>query len=449
MPSSPAERRETSLPDVPQRALDACALLRDSFAAAVAAADPLAIVAPALPSPPKGRTLVIGAGKASAAMAKAVEAAWPADAALAGIVITRYGHGYNGAQALKRLRVIEAGHPIPDESGAAASREIVAAVQALGPDDLLLALFSGGGSSLLSLPMPPIAMAALKATTTELLKCGATIQEINTVRKHLSLVQGGRLAEMCRAPIETILISDVVGDQPSHIASGPTVADPTTYQEALDILERYDCIVPFSVQALLEAGADGRMAETPKPGAPIFAGARTQIVATAHKSLLAAAKLFTVAGVTPLILGDSVTGEAREVAKAHAVMVRETIAGRSSPFRPPVALISGGECTVTVKNAQGRGGRCSEYLLSLAIELGEGARVHALAADTDGIDGSEENAGALLTPDTLVKARAAGLRVEQCLAANDAYGVFAATDGLVVTGPTRTNVNDYRAILVL
>jgi len=440
-------------PLAPRSALDACALLRDSFAAAIAAADPLKIVAPALPlssnGPPKGRTLAIGAGKAAAAMAKAVEAAWPAAAALDGLVITRYGHGYDGADTLTRLRVVEAGHPLPDAAGEAAAREIVAAVQALGPDDLLLALFSGGGSSLFSLPMPPIAMKALKATTGELLKCGAAIQEINTVRKHLSRVQGGRLALMCRAPIETILISDVVGDEPTHIASGPTVADPTTYQEALDILERYDCVVPLSVQDLLEAGADGKLEETPKPGAPAFAQARTQIVAAARKSLAAAAKLFADAGVTPLILGDSVTGEARDVAKAHAAMTREAIAGRFSPVRPPVALISGGECTVTVKNAQGRGGRCSEYLLSLAIELGEGTQVYALAADTDGIDGTEDNAGALLTPMTLAKARAAGLRAERCLAANDAYSFFAAADGLIVTGPTRTNVNDYRAILVL
>jgi len=434
----------------PQTAtLDACGLLRESFAAAVAAADPLKIVSVALPQPPKGRTLVIGAGKAVAAMAKAVEAAWPAAAPLDGLVITRYGHGYSGGEALTRVRVVEAGHPLPDAAGEAAAREIVAAVQALGPDDLLLALFSGGGSSLFSLPMPPITMEALKATTGELLKCGAAIQEINTVRKHLSLVQGGRLALMCKAPIETILISDVVGDQPTHIASGPTVADPTTYQDALDILERYDCVVPLSVHALLEAGADGGLDETPKPGMPAFAKAHTQIVATAHKSLEAAAKLFTDAGITPLILGDSVTGEAREVAKAHAAMVREAIAGQFSPFRPPVALISGGECTVTVKNPQGRGGRCSEYLLSLAIELGEGTKVHALAADTDGIDGSEDNAGALLTPATLAKARDAGLRADQCLAANDAYSFFAATDGLVVTGPTRTNVNDFRVILVL
>ncbi len=429
--------------------LDACGLLRDSFAAAVAAADPLKIVAAALPAPPKGRTLVVGAGKAVAAMAKAVEAAWPASAPLEGIVITRYGHGYAGAEALSRVRVVEAGHPVPDEAGEAAAREIVAAVQTLGPDDLLLALFSGGGSSLFSLPTPPITMEALKATTSELLKCGAAIQEINTVRKHLSLVQGGRLALMCQAPIETILISDVVGDEPTHIASGPTVADPTSYQDALDILERYDCVVPLSVHALLEAGADGSLDETPKPGTAAFAKAHSQIVATAHKSLEAAAKLFTDAGITPLILGDSVTGEAREVAKAHAAMVREVAAGHFSPFRPPVALISGGECTVTVKNPQGRGGRCSEYLLSLAIELGETCGVHALAADTDGIDGSEDNAGALLTPGTLAKAQEAGLRADQCLAANDAYSFFAATEGLILTGPTRTNVNDFRVILVL
>ena len=429
--------------------IDAAALLRRSFQAAVAAADPLKIVAPALPPPPKGRTLVVGAGKAAAAMAKAVETGWPSAAPLEGIVITRYGHGYAGADALKRIRVIEASHPVPDEAGEAAAREIVAAVRALGPDDLLLALFSGGGSSLFSLPIPPLDMAALKATTAELLKCGAPIQDINTVRKHLSLVQGGRLASMCRAPIETILISDVVGDEPTHIASGPTVADPTTYKDALDILERYDCAVPAGVAALLQDGAAGRLDETPKPGAAAFAKTRTRIVATARQSLEAAAEVFAAAGVAPLILGDSVTGEAREVGKAHAALAREILAGRTSGPRPPLALISGGECTVTVKNPRGRGGRCSEYLLSLAIELGEGMQVHAIAADTDGIDGSEDNAGALLTPDTLVNARAAGLRADQLLAANNAYELFAATGGLVMTGPTRTNVNDYRAILVL
>jgi hydroxypyruvate reductase len=253
---------------------------------------------------------------------------------------------------------------------------------------------------------------------------------------------------MCDAPIETILISDVAGDAPTHIASGPTVADPTTYRDALDILDRYDCRVPAIVRDFLTQGAAGAFEETPKPSAPAFARAHTQIVATAQKSLEAAAAVFRQAGVAPVILGDDVTGEAREVAQVHAALVRDIIGARSR-WSPPVALISGGECTVTVRNATGRGGRCTEYLLALAIALGEGSTVHALAADTDGIDGSEDNAGAVLAPDTLAKARAGGLQAGEFLAANDAYSFFAALDALIVTGPTRTNVNDFRAILVL
>jgi hydroxypyruvate reductase len=426
------------------------ALLRASFMAAVAAADPLKVVPGALPVPPKGRTVVVGAGKAAAAMAKAVETAWPADAPLEGLVVTRYGHGYGdgcGGAPLRRLRVVEAGHPVPDAAGEAAAHEILALAGSAGSGDLLLALFSGGGSSLLALPLPPLAIAELRATTAELLRCGAPIQDINAVRKHLSLLQGGRLAALCRAPIETLLISDVVGDAPTHIASGPTVADPTTYGEALDILDRYDCRVPSGVRELLARGAAGALEETPKSGDAVFARTRTQVVATARRSLDAAAEVFRRAGVTPVLLGDDVTGEAREVAQAHAALVRDILGDRGS-HRAPVALISGGECTVTVRNPKGRGGRCAEYLLALAIALGEGLPVHGLAADTDGIDGSEDNAGALLAPDTLAKARAAGLDAGQSLAENDSYGFFAALGALVVTGPTRTNVNDFRAVLI-
>jgi hydroxypyruvate reductase len=422
-------------------------LLKQSYAAAVAAADPLHIVPPHLPKPPKGRTLVVGAGKAGASMAKAVEQHWPAGAPLEGLMITRYAHGYSGAEALQRITVIEAGHPVPDESGEKAAREIMQRVQALGPDDLLLALVSGGGSALLSLPVDTISMADLKAATRELLRCGAPIQDMNTVRKHLSLIQGGKLAAMCRSPILSLVISDVTGDAPTHIASGPTVPDPTTYQDALDILAKYECQVPASVRAHLEAGARGDVPETPKPGSPVFARADTRVIATAHKSLEAAAEVFRAAGITPVLLGDTVTGEAREAAKAHAALARE-IAQFGAPFKAPVALISGGECTVTVKNPNGRGGRCSEYLLSLAIELAELPNAWGLAADTDGIDGSEPNAGAWFGPGSIARAAKAGLRGDKLLEANDAYGYFEACDSLIVTGPTRTNVNDYRVLLL-
>jgi len=407
----------------------------------------LRIVPPHLPGPPKGRTLVVGAGKAGASMAKAVEDHWPKDAPLSGLVITRYAHGYSGAEALKRVTIVEAGHPVPDESGETAAREILRQVQELGPDDLLLALVSGGGSALLSLPAEGISMADLKATTRELLRCGAPIQDMNTVRKHLSLIQGGRLAAQCRAPILSLVISDVTGDAPTHIASGPTVPDPTTYQDAIDILAKYECNVPASVSARLETGARGTIAETPKPGSPVFSRAETRVIATAHQSLEAAAAVFRAAGITPVLLGDTVTGEAREAAKVHAAIARE-IALYGAPFQRPVALISGGECTVTVKNPRGRGGRCTEYLLSLAIELEGVANAYGLAADTDGIDGSEPNAGALFAPATLARAAGQGLRGDKLLEANDAWGFFHAVDSLITTGPTRTNVNDYRVLLL-
>ncbi len=422
-------------------------LIKASFTAAVAAADPLTIVPSHLPVVPGGRTLVIGAGKAAASMARAVEQHWPAGAALDGLVITRYAHGYSGDAALRRIKVVEAGHPVPDESGEAAAREIAERVRALGPDDLLLALVSGGGSSLLALPVDGISMADLKATTRELLRCGAPIQDMNVVRKHLSLIQGGKLAAMCRAPIVSLVISDVTGDAPTHIASGPTVPDPSTYQDALDILARFDCVVPSSVAAHLAAGASGAIDETPKLGSPVFARADTRVIATAHQSLEAAAAVFRVAGVTPVILGDTVTGEAREVAKVHAAIAREII-DHGQPFKRPVALISGGECTVTLKNPNGRGGRCSEYLLSLAIEMAGAEGVYGLAADTDGIDGSEVNAGAWFSPQMCRDARARGVRGDKLLAANDAYGYFKGIGGLITTGPTRTNVNDFRVVLI-
>jgi glycerate 2-kinase len=417
-------------------------LLSGSFHAALAAADPLEIVPAHLPSPPRGRTLVVGAGKAAASMALAVERHWGAACPLEGIVITRYGHGL----PLQRIRVVEAGHPVPDEKGERAAREILSLARALGEDDLLLVLVSGGGSSLLALPVEGVAMADLKAVTRALLASGAPIQDMNTVRKHLSLIQGGRLAAATRARVLALVISDVTGDDPTHIASGPTAADPTTYRDALEILERFAVAPPPSIAAHLARGAAGEAAETPKPGDLAFARVENRVIATAHASLVAAADFVKRHGVTPAVLGDSVTGEAAEVAKVYAALARE-IGEHSQPFAPPVALISGGETTVTLRG-KGRGGRCSEFLLSLALALDGRADAWALACDTDGIDGSEDNAGALLTPDALRRAAALGLAPRKMLAQNDGYGFFAALGDLVVTGPTRTNVNDYRIILI-
>ncbi len=423
-------------------------LLLESFRAAVAAADPLEIVASHLPPPHAGgRTLVVGAGKAAASMALAVERAYHGKAKLEGLVVTRYAHGL----PTEHIRVIEAGHPVPDEAGEQAAAGILAQVQSLGPDDRLIVLVSGGGSSLLSLPAEGIPMADLKATTRELLRCGAPITDMNIVRKHISRIQGGRLAQASRAPVTTLIVSDVAGDDPSAIASGPTVPDPSTYADALAILKRFGATVPATVQSHLERGARGEIGETPKLGDPLFERVDNRMIATAHGSLEAAASLFRRQGIEPVVLGDTVTGEAQEVARVYAALVRE-IRKYNAPFSAPVVLISGGECTVTLPSggaAQARGGRCSEFLLSLAIELDGAADIHAIAADTDGIDGSEDNAGALLAPDSLARAEAAGTPARRQLDAHDAWGFFDAVGDLVMTGPTRTNVNDYRAILIL
>ena len=405
-------------------------LLEESFRAAVAAADPLKILAPHLPAPPKGRTFVAAAGKAAASMALAAEKSYRGE--LEGIAITRYGHGL----PTRNIRVVEAGHPVPDEAGEAAAHEILSRVKGLKENDLLLALLSGGGSSLLSLPAPDISMEELKTVTRDLLRSGAAIQEMNTVRKHLSAIHGGRLAAACKAPVVAFIISDVTGDDPTHIASGPCAPDPTTYAEALEILARYRVTPPRAVKLRLEAGLD----ETPKPGDPVFARVENKVIATAHRSLEAAAAVFRANGVEPVIFGDTLTGEACEVAKVFASLVNE-IRRYGKPWKPPVALISGGECTVTIRGEGGRGGRCQEFLLSLGIETGG---VWAIAADTDGIDGSEDNAGAVLSPDSMKRGRDA----KALLAKHDSYGFFSALGDLVTTGPTRTNVNDYRAILV-
>jgi len=423
--------------------MDPRALLIESFHAAVGAADPLKILPPHLPQAPAGKTLVVGAGKAAASMALAVEQHWPSAAPLDGLVITRYRHGL----LTNRIKVIEAGHPVPDESGEKAAQEILRRARSLGANDLLLVLVSGGGSSLLSLPAEGIGMDDLRATTQELLRCGAPIQDMNTVRKHLSAIQGGRLAAACKARVLALIISDVTGDDPTHIGSGPCAPDPSTYQDALDIIARYGVKVPASVAAHLQRGARGEIAETPKPGDKLFQRVENRVIATAQGALQAAAAHFRGRDITPLVLGDSVTGEASEVAKVYAALAHQ-IRAHGEPFKPPLALISGGECTVTVRG-KGRGGRCAQFLLSLALELDGMPGAYALACDTDGIDGSEDNAGAVLAPDSLARALAADLSGRKLLAQNDAYSFFEALNDLVVTGPTRTNVNDYRAILVL
>jgi glycerate 2-kinase len=405
-------------------------LLEESFRAAVAAADPLQILAARLPQPPKGRTFVAAAGKAAASMALAVEQRW--NRSLEGIAITRYGHGL----PTKKIRVVEAGHPVPDASGESAAHEMLKKTKELTEDDLLLALLSGGGSSLLSLPAADIPMADLKTVTQQLLKSGAPIQEMNTVRKHLSAIHGGRLAAASRAPVVALIISDVTGDDPTHIASGPCAPDPTTYADALEILKRYRVTPPLSVRKRLERGLD----ETPKPGAAFFSRVQNTVIATAHRSLEAAAQIFSRNNIAPIILGDAITGEAAEVGKVMAALVHE-LRRHGSPWKPPVALISGGECTVTIRGEGGRGGRCTEFLLSVGIETGG---VWAIAADTDGIDGSEDNAGAVLTPESMKN----GADARTLLERHDSYGFFSALGDLVVTGPTRTNVNDYRAIVI-
>ncbi len=421
-------------------------LLLGSFQAALAAADPLKIVGPHLPKPPdspKGRTLVVGAGKAAASMALAVEQHWPASAPLEGLVITRYQHGL----LTSRITVIEAGHPVPDESGENAAKEILRRVRTLTADDRLLVLVSGGGSSLLTLPVEGIPIEEIKILTKQLLMSGAPIQEMNVVRKHLSAIQGGRLAAACRAPVTALVISDVTGDDPTHIASGPCAPDASTYQDALDVISRHRIVAPKAIVAHLTRGVAGEVAETPKPGDRLFERVENRVIATAQASLQAAAAFFASQGIPSAILGDSVTGEAREVAKVYGALARE-IQQHSAPWRAPVALISGGECTVTVKG-QGRGGRCAEFLLSLAIDNEDAPNVHALACDTDGIDGSEDNAGAILAPDTLARARDKNLNASAMLDNNDGYGFFNVLGDLIITGPTRTNVNDYRVLLVL
>lgn len=417
---------------------DPRAFLRQLFDAAVGAALPTQSIGRHLPPPPKGRTLVVGAGKGAAAMARAVEEVWQGP--LSGLVVTRYGHGL----PTRAIEVVEAGHPNPDAASQQAAGRILSMAAQLGADDLLLCLISGGGSALMVQPAPGLSLDDKKAVTRELLRCGAAIDEINTVRKHLSAIKGGRLAAAAwPAQVVTLMISDVPGDDPSVIASGPTVPDPSTFAESLAVIDKYGIAVPDTVRQHLINAAE----ESPKPGDPRLAQATAALVATPQIALDAAAQVARQAGITPLILGNSIEGEARDVAKVMAAMARQ-VAAHGQPLPAPCVLLSGGETTVTV-HGHGRGGRNAEFLLALAVALDGHADIWALACDTDGIDGTEDNAGALLAPDSLARARALGVDAKQRLADNDGYGFFAALDDLVVTGPTRTNVNDFRAILVI
>ena len=420
--------------------LDERDLLRRMFDAAVAAASPDRAVPENLPPPPRGRTVVVGAGKAAAAMARAVEAHWPADQPLSGLVVTRYGHGVG---PLRRIEVLEAGHPAPDAAGQEAARRMLDLVGGLGPDDLVLGLISGGGSALLALPAPGVALADKQAVNRALLNSGAAIHDINCVRKHLSAIKAGRLAAAAApAEVVSLIISDVPGDDPSVIASGPTAPDPSTLAEARAALARFSIAVPPAVRARLDDPA----AETPKPGDPVFARVSNRVIATPQGSLEAAASVAREAGYRPLILGDALEGEASEVGRLMSGIARQVVA-HGQPVPAPCVLISGGETTVTVRG-KGRGGRNVEFLLALAIGLGGLPGVWALAADTDGVDGAEEVAGAILTPDTLARAQALGIDAKARLADNDGHGFFGALGDAVVTGPTRTNVNDFRAILI-
>ena len=416
------------------------ALLRRMFDAAIASAQPALCIPPHLPDPQTlgtGRLIVIGAGKASAAMARAVEDHWPGP--LSGLVVTRYGY----AVPCDRIEIVEAAHPVPDATGLQAAQRLLALVSHLREDDFVLCLISGGGSSLLPLPAPGLTLEHKQAVNRALLASGATISEMNVVRRHLSAIKGGRLAAACHpARVLTLLISDVPGDRATDIASGPTVADASTSADALAIVRRYGIELPAAVRECLESGH----AESVKPGDPRLQRSEVRMIATPQMALEAAAAVAREAGYGAHILGDAIEGEARDVGKVLAAMALQ-VANRGQPFSAPCVLLSGGETTVTVRG-QGRGGRNVECLLAMGIALAGQPRIHALAGDTDGVDGQEEIAGALLAPDSLARAWALGLRPPDSLADNDGHGFFGALGDAVVTGPTLTNVNDFRAVLI-
>ncbi|MFO1466180.1 MAG: glycerate kinase [Steroidobacteraceae bacterium] len=423
--------------------MDPRALLMQAFECAIAAADPARILAPATLDLRGSRVRVLGAGKAAASMAAAVEAAWDDLTLLEGVVVTRDGHALPTA----RITVLTAAHPVPDERCVAAADWLLDLARGCPAGTLMLGLWSGGGSSLLSRPVEGVSLAQYQDLTRALLRGGVPIGEFNTLRRHLSASQGGRLALASPVAIRNLILSDVPGDDPSAIASGPCCPDPTSFADCLDILARWRIEAADSIRQHLLAGAAGRVEETPKPGHPRFATVDTRIIGSGARSLAAASRLLGEAGVRVIDLGDGITGEAREVARSHAARIRELARGRG-PHEAPVALLSGGECTVSVRGP-GRGGRCSEYLLQLWLELRELAGVHAIACDTDGIDGTEDNAGAWFGPGLADRVREAGLDAGECLRRNDAHGFFAAAGALVHTGPTRTNVNDFRCVMLL
>ncbi len=423
-------------PDTP-RDNDRLTLLRAMFDAAIASAQPALCLPAHLPEPPKGRTIVIGAGKASAAMARALEDHWSAP--LEGLVVTRYGYEV----PCQRIEIVQAAHPVPDCAGLNASARIGAMVQGLRADDLVIALISGGGSSLLVSPAEGLTLADKQSVNAALLASGATISEMNCVRRHLSSVKGGRLGAACHpARLLTLLISDVPGDSPMDIASGPTVADPSTCQDALAIVQRYQIKLAAPMRALLEHGAG----ETIKPGDPRLGNSTVRLITTPQMALQAAAEVARQGGLTPHILGDSLEGEARDVGKVLAAMARQ-VGLHGQPFKAPCVLLSGGETTVTVRG-KGQGGRNVEFLLALSVALNGLPGIHAIAGDTDGVDGAQEIAGAVLSPDTLERAWESGLNPRTYLDNNDAHSFFQALGDSVVTGPTLTNVNDFRAIII-
>ena len=408
------------------------------FRAAIDAADPRVMLADFLPEKPRGRCVVVGAGKSAAVMAAALEAAWP-EVALSGVVVTRYGH----AVPTQAIEVIEASHPVPDANSEAGARRVLAAVQGLGPDDLVIALMSGGGSALMALPAAGLTLADKQAVNRALLASGATISEMNAVRKHLSAIKGGRLAAAAApARMVTLAISDVPGDDPAVIGSGPTVPDPTTFADARAIIARFGVELAPHVAARLALAVD----ETPKQGSLPHASFR--MIAAPSASLLAAARAAEGLGITPLVLGDAIEGESREVGTVMAGIAR-SVRLHGLPLRAPALLLSGGETTVTIGGGRaGRGGRNTEFLLGLALALAGTAGIWAVAGDTDGIDGTEDAAGGFVAPDTLARARAAGLDPHAVLAGHDSYGLFDAIGDLIRTGPTLTNVNDVRGVLI-
>ena len=422
--------------------------LLNCFNIAIESANPIKSLRNFLPSPPKGRVLVVGAGKAAASMAKAVEIEWASGVKLSGIVITRYAHGL----PLKNIKCIEAGHPVPDNAGEDAAREIYESVGALGEDDLLLCLISGGGSSLLSLPADGLENDDIKLVTKELLRCGAPITDINIVRKHISKIQGGKLALQSKAPVCALIISDVVGDNPSDIASGPCSADPSTFQDAIDVLGRWQVNVPPKIGKYLEKGKRREIEDNPKPGDTRLRHVSEAVIATAKTSLNAVKKYAEAQGISCISMGDAITGEAKDVGEVIGGWAFSVASSDSTDLKKPLLILSGGECTVTV-SGDGRGGRCAEFLLSVALKIASltnsSINIYGVAGDTDGIDGVSPHAGVYFTPTSIQDIISMGINPKKCLENNDALGVFEPLKNVITTGPTLTNVNDFRGILII